>query len=155
MTTGAGKPPVFPSEPFCEGFFRRIMDEVDKKLRAFQQGELDAMVMYRDLSERVFGEKDRDLLKSIAAQEGRHAAICRGLTCVNLDCKKGTSRAVSFLYAVLRKKATFRLLAFAEKKAGKKYEKFVEKYDINELSTVAEDEYGHAEKLLSAAKEEG
>ena len=128
------------------------MDKIDKKLRAYQQAELNAMVAYRGLAERVSEEKRRDLLQKIAAQEGRHAAVCRGLTCVNLKCGNGLKRLYVVLRVLFKENLTLRLLAFGEKRAGKSYEKFVRKTDVNELSTVAQDEYDHAEQLLEEAR---
>ncbi|MBR1747662.1 MAG: hypothetical protein IJ735_05575 [Clostridia bacterium] len=120
------------------------MDKVDKKLRRFQQAELDAMVMYRGLADRMKEERDAIFLKKIAAEEGRHAAVLRGLTCETLQCKQGTKRAVLFMHFFLRRDLTFRVISWGERAAGKKYERFVDKYGINELLTVAHDEYDHA-----------
>ena len=129
------------------------MDKIDKKLRAYQQAELNAMVAYRGLAERYEEGKRRDLLQSVAAQEGRHAAVFRGLTCVHLKCKNGLKRAFVVLHFLLKDDLTLRVLAFGEKKAGKGYERFVQKYDINELTSIAQDEYEHAERLLASARD--
>lgn len=128
------------------------MDKIDKQIRAFQQGELDAVLLYRGLSERMKAEEDQELLKKVAAEEGRHAAVCRGLTCVTLDAKSGLKNGIILLYRLLGKKLTFRLLSIGEKTAGKKYDKFIQKYDINEFVSVAEDEYEHGRLFLNAAK---
>ena len=128
------------------------MDKIDKKIRTFQQAELDAVVMYRALAEKMQEESDKELLKKVAAEEGRHAAVCRGLTCVTLDYHNGLKRAMLFLHFFARRNLTFRLVAFGEKAAGKKYDRFIKKYDINEFRTVADDEYSHGELFLNAAK---
>lgn len=135
-------------------FFKEKTDgeRADKKLRAFQQAELNAMTTYRALAERMTEEPIRDLLQRIAADEGRHAAVFRGLTCVTLPIKKGTMRAALFMNALFRERFTLRVLAWFEKRAGKRYERFLERYGINEVSPMIDVELEHAEKLSAAAK---
>lgn len=124
----------------------------EKKLRSFQQSELNAMTMYRALAERAEEEKTRDLLQKIAADEGRHAAVFRGLTCVTLPIRKGLLRAVLCMKVVLREKNTYRVLAFGEKRASKTYERFVERYGINEVTPLIDAEKEHAERLSATAR---
>ena len=49
----------------------------NKVLLKLQQGELDAVLVYRKLAELASSEEEKNVLLSIAADEGRHASIIR------------------------------------------------------------------------------
>ncbi len=74
-----------------------------------QQGELDAVLMYNALAGRVKDEKDAAVFRTLAAEEGHHAAVFKALTGQTLKPKKMLAAVVPLLYRVLGKK---RLLFF-------------------------------------------
>ena len=51
-----------------------------KTLLKSQQGELDAVLMYNALADVVRDAEDAETFRILAAEEGRHAAVFRGLT---------------------------------------------------------------------------
>ena len=118
----------------------------EKILINFQQAELNAVVLYKGLAERIKNNEDKDLLLSIAADEGRHAAILKQYTKKQLTPKSTLKNAVVFMYKIIGKKALFSVMAKFEKSAGKLYEPYFEEYP--EIKTIAADEIRHGKMLL-------
>ena len=58
-----------------------------------QQGELDAVLMYRALADTVKSEADAEVFRRLAAEEGGHAAVFKALTGATLKPKNQTRTA--------------------------------------------------------------
>ena len=118
----------------------------DKKfLINSQQGELDAVPMYVNLAKKIEKKKPEiaNILRSMAADEGRHASVFKKISGETLKPKKLLSTAVPLLMNLLGKKRTFSLIAKNEYAAYDNYAPWVEKYP--EIASVQADEKKHGD----------
>lgn len=113
------------------------------KLIKAQQGELDAVILYRKLGELVKDKECSKKLFKIAADEGRHAAILRRYTGEVLKAREGKSILISSVYKVFGLNFTLKVLSIGEYRASKDYSLFVE--DFPNVKDIVEDEALHAE----------
>ena len=112
-----------------------------------QQGELDAVLMYNALAEKVKEPKDAATFKQLAAEEGRHASVFHAYTQRVLKPKRTKAIALPILYSVLGRKRLYPLIAKGEYDAVKKYEALVDKFD--EVKSVQADEQRHGDTVLA------
>lgn len=113
-----------------------------------QQGELNAAVLYKALSDRIKDEKDKAMLLSIAADEGRHASIVRKLTGKKMRPRTALKNLTLLFYRSFGKKATYRIMAKTENAASKLYRTLLKEYP--QLSKIADDEEKHGKMLIRA-----
>lgn len=105
-----------------------------KQLIRAQQGELDAVILYRKLAELINETKNKAIFLKIASDEGKHAGILRKYTGENLEPKNLKSLMVTGIYKVFGIKIMLKILATGEFKAAKKYSLLVKKFpDIQEI----------------------
>ena len=116
-----------------------------KILLRSQQGELDAVLMYNALADRVKDEKDAEVFRTLAAEEGRHAAVFKALTGRTLKPKKTLATVVPVLYQVLGKKRLYPIIAKFEYGAVNTYQPVAEKYP--EIEAVKNDEHRHGDMV--------
>ncbi|HCC00562.1 MAG TPA: rubrerythrin [Ruminococcaceae bacterium] len=119
-------------------------------LRA-QQGELDAVVLYRALSGRAKNLETRKTLLAIAADEGRHASVFHALTNQNLKPAKKTARLILLFSYLLGMKRVLKLLSDKEYSADVAYRPLK---DLPHVDSVMADETRHG-KLLQNIVESG
>jgi rubrerythrin len=105
-----------------------ITNKEKEQLIKAQQGELDAVILYRKLSETVRKTNVKETLLKIAADEGKHAGILRKYTGEDLKPKNFKALIVTSIYKVFGLKFTFKLLEKGELKAAKEYATLVEKF---------------------------
>ena len=110
-------------------------------LLKLQQGELDAVLVYRKLAELASSEEEKNVLLSIAADEGRHASIIREFL---KPCNK-SSEEIEAAYKNLGKEKVFEMLINAEINGGPVYEKLGEEFP--RLKEIAKDEIKHGNLL--------
>lgn len=127
-----------------------ISDEDMAVLLKSQQGELDAVLMYQKVAEKISDESVKALILETATDEGRHASVFHKLTGVNLKPKKLKSIAVPMIMTICGKKTAFKLMANGEYKAEKNYQPVVEKY--SEVLSVQQDEKLHGDRMLMISK---
>lgn len=118
-----------------------------KTLIIAQQNELNAVLLYKALAE-LKSEQDKALMLSIAAEEGRHAAILKESTKESLRPKATLKNIILLSYKTLGKKITFSILSKSEMAASKFYIPFFEKYP--KTKQISADEAKHS-KLLKQA----
>ena len=106
-----------------------------------QQGELDAVVMYLALAEKVKNPKEAETFKRLASEEGRHASVFHALTGETLKPNKAKAIAVPMMLKLCGKKFTYTIIANQEYAAAKKYEPVVK--DFPQVQSVLEDEIRH------------
>lgn len=116
-----------------------------EKLIEFQQGELDAVYMYQKLAGLMKKEEDRELLLSLAADEGRHAGVLKQYTGAVLKPKKTLGDTVAVMYKALGRRLMFTVMSNFEYAAYDKYATYYEKYP--ELASVGKDEIKHGDIL--------
>ena len=113
-----------------------------------QQGELDAVPMYLNLSKK-FEKKNpqvAEILKEMAADEGKHAAVFRKLSGEVLKPKMLQAKAVPILMNLLGKKLVFKVIAKLEYNTYDSYGKWVEKYP--DILNVQADEKKHGDLAM-------
>ena len=122
------------------------MDPNDMKtLLKAQQGELDAVLMYNALADKVKDKNDAETFRQLAAEEGRHAAVFKKLTNQTLKPKKTLATVVPLLYNVLGKKRLYPIIAKFEYGAVNTYRPVAEKYP--EVESVKNDEHRHGDMV--------
>lgn len=114
-----------------------------KILLKSQQGELDAVLMYKALAGVVKDTKDADTFRKLAAEEGHHAAVFHGLTNENLKPKKTLAILMPILYKIIGKKRLYPLIAKGEYAAAGNYAPVAEKFPV--IESVRKDETRHGD----------
>ena len=71
----------------------KITNDDMKVLLKAQQGELDAVLMYKALAKKVKRTKDAETFNRLAQEEGHHAAVFKNLT--NCEGRICSSREIS------------------------------------------------------------
>lgn len=128
--------------------------EADRKtLLKSQQGELDAVLMYNALADAVRDADDAETFRALAAEEGRHAAVFKGLTQQLLAPRKTKAVLLPLLYRVLGKEWLYPLIAQGEYSAVNAYAPVAEKYP--EVQSVKADEKRHGDTVLALLREDG
>lgn len=122
------------------------MSKNAKKLTVFQQEELNAVIMYKALANKMKNENDRDILLKMATCEGKHASMLKKLTGKTLKTQGVLKYIVLCGYHTIGKKALFRIMAKTERTAYKLYEPFFENFPST--VEIAKDELDHADTLL-------
>ena len=120
-----------------------ISADVKKKLLKMQQAELDAVPMYKSLSELVKEPKLKETFLLLAKDEGKHAAIIKKLTGEVLMPKTTNTKVIGFMYRIFGLKAVLKMISKGEFLAAEKYITWVEKFP--ELEEVRLDEFRHGE----------
>ena len=118
-----------------------------KILLKSQQGELDAVLMYRALANVVKDKNDAETFKKLAAEEGHHSAVFHGLTQENLKPKKTLAVFMPILYRLIGKKRLYPLIVKGEYKAYDNYAPVAKKF--TEIESVKDDEKRHGDIVAS------
>lgn len=119
--------------------------EQKEMLLKLQQGELDAVIIYKKLAELSELEDIKDKLLEISADEGRHASILRSYTQEILKPSSEKADQIISLFKSVGKNKTFEVLAEGEFKGGPVYEKLGKCFD--KLKEIAKDEIKHGNML--------
>lgn len=124
-----------------------------KQLLKSQQGEIDAVLVYQKLANRVAKNNPtiHETLMKIGSDEGRHASMLRKITGEALKPKSTLSNVVFCLSYVIGKKQTLKFLAKVEHKALETYKPYVAEYP--ELESMRLDEGRHGDLLDGIVKE--
>ena len=124
-----------------------------KQLLKSQQGEIDAVLVYQKLADRVAKNHPaiHETLMKIGSDEGRHANMLRKITGETLKPKATLSNIVYCLTYLIGKKRTLQFLAKTEHKALETYKPFAAEYP--ELETMRLDEGRHGDLLDGIVKE--
>jgi len=120
------------------------------KLKIFQQGELDAVLMYRRLTELTDREDLKEAFKNAAADEGKHASIIKTMTGLKLTARPTMKAGILLVQKCLGWKCALYVLSFSEKLGGHLYKKPAQIHPV--LEEVRQDEYKHSGILKEKAK---
>ncbi|SDG66983.1 ferritin family protein [Desulfosporosinus hippei] len=110
-----------------------------------QQGELDAVMVYRRLAEAVDDKNSKKTFLRIAADEGKHASILKKYTNETLQASNFKAIVVTNLYKILGSRFTLKLLEKGELKAVEGYSQLVA--DFPSIGDIIRDEALHANLL--------
>ncbi len=114
-------------------------------LIASQQTELDAVLLYKELAKLVKSEDERKTLLSMAADEGRHAAILKEYTGAPLKPNPTLAKAAAAMFKIGGKRLLFPFMAEFEINSFFSYKKYFVKYP--EITKIASDEIRHGHLL--------
>ena len=118
-----------------------------KELLRSQQGETNAVLMYKRLAQVVKTEREREAFLQLAREEGRHASVFHAYTKQTLKPQKTMSVILPLLYRLLGKKRLYRMIAKGEYDAAVGYEHLIA--DFPEVESVKNDEKRHGD-IVSA-----
>lgn len=119
----------------------------EKDLLKAQQGEIDAVIVYKKIAERVAKDNPEafETFQKLAADEGRHASMLHKITKKVCRPKNTLANIVICLSYIIGKKRTLKFLAKTEHKALETYKPFVAQYP--ELESMRLDEGRHGDTL--------
>ena len=118
-----------------------------KELLRSQQGETNAVLIYKRLAQVVKTERERETFLQLAREEGRHASVFHAYTKQTLKPQKTMSVILPLLYRLLGKKRLYRMIAKGEYDAAVGYEHLIA--DFPEVESVKNDEKRHGD-IVSA-----
>ena len=128
------------------------MNSQDRKaFIGFQQGELNAVLMYRKFAEITKNPEWKELYLEAAKDEGRHAAILSKYTGENLKPNKTQAMLLGVLYRIMPKKIVHFGVAKGEYAGGNGYKPYV-KDEYPEIKGMMEDEYRHGNTFKALVK---
>ena len=107
-----------------------------------QQGELDAVILYRKLANIIKNEEYKEKFSKVAADEGKHASILKEYTNEILKPKSLKANIVAMIYRVLGAKYTMDILTTRELNSVGPYSKLVK--DFPRIQEIIDDELRHA-----------
>ena len=122
---------------------QKLVDQYMDVLLYAQQGELDAVLMYNKLAEKVKDANDAAAFKQLAAEEGRHAAVFHAYTKQTLQPKKTKAVFVPLLYSLVGRKILYPIIAKEEYAAAEKYKEIVGMFP--DVESVMNDETRHGD----------
>ena len=85
-----------------------------KELLRSQQGETNAVLMYKRLAQVVKTEREREAFLQLAREEGRHASVFHAYTKQVLKPQKTMAVVLPLLYRLLGKRWLYRTIAKGE-----------------------------------------
>ena len=129
---------------------QKTIDRYMDQLLFAQQGELDAVLMYNKLAEKVKDEKDAAAFRQLAAEEGRHASVFHAYTKKVLKPKKTKAVFVPMMYSLVGRKVLYPIIAKGEYDAAKKYIELVPIFP--EVESVMHDETRHGDIVSGLLK---
>lgn len=123
-----------------------MKDKQLKELLSAQQGELDAVPMYRALAKVTAHPSDKETFLRLAKDEGRHASVFHSITGRNLKPSMLKARLLPLLYRILGRRVLYPLIARFEYKAADGYEHLLEEFP--EVGSIRDDEKRHGDTLM-------
>ena len=121
-----------------------------KALVKAQQGEADAVLMYRRLAGKVKDANDRAAFLRLADDEARHAEVFRKYTGRTLNAKPAKSVLIPLMYRTIGREKLYTVIARGEYDAAEKYKSIIP--DFPEVETVMNDEKHHGDAVMNLLK---
>lgn len=123
------------------------LSESEKKaLLKAQQLKMDNMALYTNLVLQAKNKTQKDLLKLLADEEGKHASILKTYTGEVLKPKAFRSFSVLLLIKVLGLPRVSKMLSKAELKSAKSFENHLDRF--KKVKEIISDDQKHAERIL-------
>lgn len=124
-----------------------MSDNEMKALLSAQQGELNAVLMYRKFASITKNDDLKKIFLEAAADEGRHASLLAKYTNAKLQPKQAQAKLLGIMYRVLPKKIIFFAMYKGEYAGGNSYKPLISKYP--EFEDMMNDEYRHGDTFKS------
>lgn len=135
---------------FNEAAAAGITAEQMKTCLASQQGEEDAVMLYKRMAKKVKDQADREAFARLATDEKRHSDVFFKYTGKVLKPNPTKAILVPIMYKLLGREKTYKIIASAEYKAADKYVSVVK--DFPEVEAVMNDEVIHGDAVLALLK---
>jgi len=123
----------------------KMTSENRAELLKSQQGELDAVILYRRLAKIIKESEYKETFLKMAADEGKHAVILKKYTGETLKPKTIKAILVVTIYKVFGLKFLVKIISKNEFKAAIGYSKLAKEY--NAINEIIEDEKIHGELM--------
>ena len=120
-------------------------DQMKVLLKA-QQGEEDAVLMYRRLADKVTDGTDRKAFLRLADDEARHAGVFRAYTGKTVRPNPAKAILIPLMYKAIGKEKVYPLIAKGEYDAADRYKGIIADYP--EAETVMNDETHHGDAVM-------
>lgn len=117
-----------------------------KTLLKAQQGEADAVLMYKKLAGKVRDEADRKAFLRLADDEARHESVFYAYTDKTVKANPAKSIIVPLMYKTLGREKAYMVIAQGEYDAADKYKDVVR--DFPEVEEVMNDEVHHGDAVM-------
>lgn len=111
-----------------------------------QQGEADAVMMYRRLADTVTDPADREAFLRLAGDEARHEEVFFRYTGKTLRANPAKAILVPLMYRTLGKEKVYPIIAKGEYDAADKYTEVIG--DFPDAETVMNDEVRHGDAVM-------
>lgn len=123
------------------------LSESEKKaLLKAQQLKMDNMALYTNLVLQAKNKTQKDLLKLLADEEGKHASILKTYTGEVRKPKAFRSFSVLLLIKVLGLPRVSKMLSKAELKSAKSFQSHLDQF--KKVKEIISDDQKHAERIL-------
>ena len=129
-----------------------ITQETLKKLKDFQRNEVTEYHIYTRLSQRVKGERNREVLRRIAKDELRHYNFYKGYTQEDVEPSQRKITAFYWISRIFGLTFGLKLMEKGEERANHVYQEVA--VEIPDVQHVAEEEDRHERELLDLIEEE-
>ncbi len=123
-----------------------LSDKETKALVKAQQRKMDDVALYTNLAQKVKSKPQKDMLKLMADEEGKHASILKTYTGEVLKPNPFRSVSVLVLLQILGLSNVAKMLSKDELKSAAKYEPYAEKF--KKVKELISDDKKHAERIL-------
>ena len=127
-----------------------ITDAQMKTLLKSQQGEADAVLMYRRLADKVKDEDDRKAFLRLADDEARHESVFYAHTGKTVKANPTKAILIPTLYKTIGRDKLYPIIAKGEYDAAEKYKNVVA--DFPEVEEVMRDEVHHGDAVMGLLK---
>lgn len=117
-----------------------------KALVKIQQRKMDDVALYNNLVLQVKSKPQKDLLRLMADEKGKHASILKTYTGEVLKPKAFRSVSVLLLIRLLGLPRVSKMLSKSELKSSKSVEPYLEKF--KKVKEIISDDKKHAERIL-------
>lgn len=115
-----------------------------------QQGEINAVLMYREFANATKNEELKKLFLEAAADECKHASILSKYTNQKLQPQKAQAKILGIAYRILPKKLIYFAISKGEYAGGNGYKPYISEYP--EFEEMMNDEYRHGDTFAALMK---
>lgn len=128
----------------------RLTRKQKKILRKSQQGEVDAVFMYKRLARVVKDAEDQKAFIRLSGDEARHAAVFYKYTGRSRIVNPAKGIFIPLMYRLIGKEKLYPLIAKGEYDAAEKYKDVIDEFP--EVEEVMNDEIHHGDAVNGLLK---
>ena len=129
---------------------KKLTKQQRKILKTAQQGEVDAVFMYKRLARVVENPEDQKAFIRLSGDEARHAAVFYKYTGRSRITNPAKGILIPIMYKFLGKEKLYPMIAKGEYDAAEKYKAIIS--DFPDVEDVMNDEVHHGDAVSSLLK---